>query len=350
MEQETIRRGYIYQLKEVGVHFVLGGAALVLLFNSSLIFKGDWSSVARVWAFNGTLWVALGFGNGWIVDWLAIKMPWLKMPVKRLIASLVLSMGYTVTAAVVVFVIFVSITNDVSLSRSFAALDQSFLISVIIITIIISLFLHGRGFFFSWKESLLEAERLKRAHLSAQYESLKNQVNPHFLFNSFNVLSSLVYKDQDLAAKFIRQLSQVYRYVLDTRDLEVVSLTQELEMLNAYLFLLEMRFGQALQVDYQIEKDEAVVVVPLALQMLVENAVKHNVASKRRPLKLKISREQERIVVRNNYQPRDDEKDSLGIGLPNIRERYRYLAGLEVDVSQANGYFTVGLPVIPLQH
>lgn len=349
MGQDVQRHGILYHLKGVAFHFLLGGAALVLVLNFNVVLKGEWGKVVELWAFNGTLWVALGFGHGVIVDRLEKKMPWLQMPVKRFWVSLAVSLVYTTVVAVVVFVVFVSITYGVSISQSFAALDQDFLLTVIIVTLVISLFLHGRGFFFSWKESILEAEKLKRAHLSAQYESLKNQVNPHFLFNSFNVLSSLVYKDQGLAAKFIQQLSRVYRYVLDTRDKEVVSLPQELEMLEAYLFLVKMRFGEALRIELSLEPDDQVAVVPLSLQMLVENAVKHNVVSKRRPLTLEIRREKGQIVVRNNFQPREDERESLGVGLANIGERYRYLAGLEIEVAQANGFFTARIPVILLQ-
>ena len=348
MQEKAASRNFFNRLKEVSLHFLLGGAALVLLFNSDNLIKGEWERVFSQWMFNGTLWVALGLGHGWIVGWLEKKMPWLEMPAKRLIVSIILSMGYTVVAAVVVFTAFVSIRYRVSLSKSFAALDTGFLLTVIIITIIVSLFLHGRGFFISWKESLLEAEKLKRAHLSAQYESLKNQVNPHFLFNSFNVLSSLVYKDPDLAAKFIRQLSSVYRYVLDTREAEVVPLSQELKILDSYLFLLKMRFGEALEVVVDVRPDDNVAVVPLVLQMLVENAVKHNVVSKSRPLHIQLSREGEEITIRNNFQPREDEKESLGIGLPNIQERYRYLTGLEVAIIRSGEHFTVRLPQIRL--
>jgi LytS/YehU family sensor histidine kinase len=211
------------------------------------------------------------------------------------------------------------------------------------------LFLHGRAFLFHWKNAIVETERLKQAHLSSRFESLKNQVNPHFLFNSLNVLSGLVYKDADLAAKFIKHLADVYRYVLDTRDREVVPLETELEALQAYIFLLQIRFGDSLKVEVNIQDCKENVIPPLTLQMLVENAVKHNIASRQHPLFIHITQENNIITVKNNLQIKHNEPESNGIGLANIQERYRYISNKLVQIIKDEQSFSVAVPLIQMK-
>ena len=220
--------------------------------------------------------------------------------------------------------------------------------SVLIITFIISSFMHGRSFLFSYKAAIVEGEELKRANLAGRYESLQNQVNPHFLFNSLNVLSSLVYKDADLSAKFIEQLAEVYRYVLEARHHEVVPLADEKKMLDAYLFLLGIRFEEQLDVSVDLPTTPDDVVPPLVLQMLVENAVKHNVASRRKPLRLRITREGDTLAVWNSFQPKQQLHTSLGVGLENIRERYVLLSKKSPDIRRDDTGFEVRLPILKM--
>ena len=146
------------------------------------------------------------------------------------------------------------------------------------ITIVISLFMEGRAFLNNWRKAALDAERLQKENARAQYDALKNQVNPHFLFNSLNALTQLVYEDQDKAATFIKQLSEVYRYVLDTREKELVTIDEELSFIRSYLFLQQIRFGQKLQISILVDSRDTLL-PPLALQILVENAIKHNIIS-----------------------------------------------------------------------
>lgn len=340
----------VEELKKVAFHFIVGGLGLTLFFMLLFSKPFEWQSFLAESIFNGSLWVTLGLGNGYLVDWLDTKMPWLQMPVTRVLTSLALTIVYSTGVTIIVFVVFFYFAYDRSPLYSLQNIDRGLLISVIVVTMLISLFLHGRGFFFAWKHAFQEAEESKRAVLAAQYESLRNQVNPHFLFNSFNVLSSLVYKDQDLAARFIGQLSKVYRYVLEVQDEKVVPLEKELEVLDAYLFLLKIRFQEALQVDMRLTPREGYVILPLTLQMLTENAIKHNIASKRQPLKLTFYfRDNTHICVKNTLQLRAGQQDSLGIGLPNIKARYQYLGPENVEVEQAEEYFSVAIPLIELK-
>lgn len=331
---------------ELALHFFVGGALITLLF---LPWGGpvDSEILLQRWFYSGVMWVAIGYGNGWLAEWLNKKIPWLEAPLRRSVVSGITSLGYTLAVTILIDGLLQVVLFQENWRNILLQIRPGFLFNVGLITLVISLFLHGRSFLFAWRDSHLEADRLKRAHLASRYESLRNQVNPHFLFNSFNVLSSLVYKDQDLAARFIKQLAQVYRYVLDTGGEELTPLSRELEALESYLFLLKIRFSDNLQVDVNLQPQSGEYLAPLSLQMLVENAVKHNIASRAHPLSIRVERCSDGyILVSNTIQLRLQEGGSLGIGLPNIQERYGYLTTRPVRIEPDNGLFRVFLPII----
>lgn len=180
-------------------------------------------------------------------------------------------------------------------------------------------------------EQLTEANtqliRLQKEHLQSQFEVLRQQVNPHFLFNSLNVLTSLIKLEPDLAEKFTEHLSKVYRYVLENKDNDLVKMETELEFLDAYIFLINIRFMG--KIDVQVEVDpqkREMLVLPLALQLLIENAIKHNTMSKKAPLKIKIFIDENNVLnVVNNLQERESYMASTGVGLKNIEHRYKLL-------------------------
>ncbi len=204
-------------------------------------------------------------------------------------------------------------------------------------------------FFQLWKTTAVEKEHLERAHLASQLEGLRNQVNPHFLFNSLNTLTYLIPEAPDKAVRFVQQLSKVYRYVLESRDDRVIPLQTELEFLQSYIFLLRERFGDNLQVEIGKMDQKCTAIVPLTLQMLFENAIKHNVISTHKPLKIEVFMENGHLIVRNNLQKKNQVMDSTGVGLQNIRDRYRMLTDQEVEVIASQQYFTVILPDIEIQ-
>lgn len=199
------------------------------------------------------------------------------------------------------------------------------------------------------KQTQLQAEQLKKVSIEAQFEALRAQINPHFLFNCFNVLSSLVYKDADTSAKFIGQLSSVYRYLLYNQEKKVVPLQEELAFLNAYFYLLHIRFGDNIIINNTLDHHQSSVVPPAVLQMLVENAIKHNVVSKKHPLIITITEQNNKIVVSNNLQPKEQEEDSTKIGLRNICDRYRFLSDEEVHIIKSENTFEVQLPLLKLE-
>ncbi len=216
----------------------------------------------------------------------------------------------------------------------------------------INLFLNTLNaiFFFlqQQREAQLEAERFKKISVQAQFQALKNQVNPHFLFNNLNVLSTLVYKDAAVASEFIEELAKVYRYVLQNFEKELIELRSELEFIRSYCYLLEKRFGKSLHIDIDIpETFLSYHIVPVALQMLIENAIKHNVSSRNRPLHIRVYvDENQQLVVQNNLQPKQEKEISTQIGLENISQRYQFVSKQTITVQQEADFFIIRLPLL----
>jgi len=192
-----------------------------------------------------------------------------------------------------------------------------------------------------------EAE-LKSEMMAYKYESLRNQINPHFLFNSFNVLSDLVYDDQAQAVKFIRQMSELFRYVLDSRDKELVSLGEELEFMKSYTYLLKTRFGDKLDLKVELHPESNEFIVPMTLQLLVENAVKHNEISEKFPLSVIIRKNGNYIEVENPLQPKQVGEDSKNTGLKNISQQFGFFTEREIEVKSTATTFLVRVPLIQM--
>lgn len=199
------------------------------------------------------------------------------------------------------------------------------------------------------KATQLEAEQLKKETIEAQFEALRNQINPHFLFNCFNVLSTLVHKDAEASSMFISQLSRVYRYLLYNQEKKIVPLREELDFLDAYAYLLRTRFNENLVIENRMENlATSVMVAPASLQMLMENAIKHNVASKKSPLVIVLDSDQDYLSVTNTLQPKEVEEDSTKVGLKNIVGRYKLLSDKPVLIERTDREFRVKLPLLHL--
>jgi hypothetical protein len=329
------------KLKEYawGSLIAVGGSMIAIYFMCSSCR----TDAGRYWwnvLFSSVAWMVLWTVNGELNDYLSKRISWIKEPIKRLIAGLVGTVFFTVLAILVVVKGWELIWNVKFDNYS------DMVVNSLMITFFISLFFHGRGFLMAWKKSAVEAERYQKESMSATYESLKSQVNPHFLFNSLNALTNLVYEDQDKAVNFIKQLSEVYRYVLDTRDREVVSLEEEIRFLKSYAYLQEIRFGKKLTIELSLDGLRSMV-APLALQMLIENAVKHNEVSEENPLHVKVYSAAKFIIVENNLQKKSRlGESSSGLGLENIQKRYEFLSSDKVVIEQTVDKFSVKLPII----
>jgi sensor histidine kinase YesM len=287
------------------------------------------------------MWIFLWKGNGYVTDFVNTKISWLEQPVKRFIVGIISTVGYTAGIIFIMMVVYEELLGF-NFGRSF----WPTIINTIVVTIIISLFLHSRAFLTNWKKLELDAVKLRNENLTSKYESLKSQLDPHFLFNSLNVLTNLVYHDADKSARFIKQLSEVYRDVLEVRNKELVSLEEELRFVESYLFLQQIRFGDKLNVDNKLEGVEGLI-PPLALQILVENAIKHNIISEDDPLKIRMFIQDNYVVVENNLQKKIRPTEaSTGIGLDNISKRYEFLSNQKIVIEETAKSFTVKLPLL----
>lgn len=232
--------------------------------------------------------------------------------------------------------------NPVFAAKLALSLLASLLINAMIV-IITDVVLYYRS---SRQALIREANKKRKAQY--QYSQLKQQLNPHFLFNSLNILDYLIHNgDQDRASDFIRKLAGVYRYLLDTSDNRLVSLQEELRFVNMYAELLKERFTDGLDISITIP-DEYMQrqIVPCGLQTLVENATKHNIVSADKPLHVRITTENNMLVTTNNLQPKINRDSSTGVGLASIRAQYRDISGDEIVVAETETEFTVKLPLL----
>ena len=265
---------------------------------------------------------------------------WEDNPKKRIMVHLIIMFVFSsITIIVVNYLWFGLYQGDNFYEFVFKLGGYWIFVIQMMITIIIVFVFYSIEFFKQWRISVTNEEILKREKLSLEYESLKNQVNPHFLFNSLNTLSSLVYVDQDKAVKFIKQLSEVYRYVLEIKDIELVSLKTEIDFVKNYCFLQKIRFSENLKIKIKLNNSENIMVIPLSIQLLVENAIKHNVITTERPLMIDVFNDEKYIIVKNNLQikktireNRNEKNRENHVGLENIKLRYKYLSKEEVIV------------------
>ncbi len=219
----------------------------------------------------------------------------------------------------------------------------------IFISFLVNTIYEAVNLFRQLKNKELEAEMLKRKNIESHFETLKNQVGPHFLFNSLNTLLSLMDEDIDSAKVFVEKLAAYYRYALQVNDQDLVELSKEVKLLESYIYLLSSRFGDNLEVEIEeaILNSEAMI-VPLSIQMLFENAVKHNVISRHKKLKIYIGINDNCIFVENNLQVKDSLMSSNGIGLENIQSRYKLSANKDIKIIKTDYLFRVELPLIAL--
>lgn len=197
------------------------------------------------------------------------------------------------------------------------------------------------------QEGMLHSAKLQKANFQAQLETLKLQVNPHFLFNSLNVLGSLINQNENRAVEFTRRLSLLYRSLLKHGEDQLINLQKELKVAEAYIYLLETRFGDAVTFSMEINDDKMDFKIPPGcLQMLIENAIKHNGSTRKKPLHIKVYTREDRLLVQNNIQKRMDHMESTGIGLENIQNRYRFITDKEVIIKKTEQEFQVSLPLL----
>ena len=295
----------------------------------------------------------LGFGNGYISVYLDKKWDWLEQTNLRVYFGILLTVLYTIPVVLginyFIFVILQGVTLDVFFGPKMIWIH----IFYIILSLGVSTFMQARSFMVKWKQASkfeITQQKIIAGTANAKFESLKNQIDPHFLFNSLNVLSSLIEENPDNAQRFTTSLSKIYRYVLEQKDKELVSVEDELSFAKTYMNLLKMRFENSLFYELPttgINPDAKV--VPLSLQLLLENTVKHNVVSEQKPLHIRIFIDGDYLAVQNDFQKKEVLQDRQGVGLQNIVNRYSIITNRKVLIEQNEENFTVKIPILTKQ-
>lgn len=292
----------------------------------------------------------LGFINMYFFDFLE-RIPWKKENrIKRIVLGII---GSTVLTLLGLFFIrgFLSVVFYESSIQNFIASEKlQYYQFGLWITLTIVIIFHFIYFYNRYQQNRIKEQKVIAGTASAKFDALKNQLDPHFLFNSLNVLTSLIEENPVNAQKFTTSLSKVYRYVLEQKSKELVSVDEELEFAKTYMSLLKMRFEDSIIFDIpEKANNPESKVVPLSLQLLLENAVKHNTVTSNKPLHIKIYEDGDLLVVENNLQPKQIVKKSSGVGLNNIVQRYNLLTSKKININKEASRFTVAIPMLTKQ-
>jgi two-component system LytT family sensor kinase len=339
----------IRQFKEgviVSLKITLIFALLFTLINQNFSLKaiGYTLLISAMYSFG------LGFTQGIINDSLSNKWDWIEHTNTRIWAGIVTTVLYTVPAVLLIdYVNFIVISGH-NIDRFFTGAYLWQHIFYIILSFGVSAFIHARGFMIQWKNSVKQEstkQEIVAKTETAKFESLKNQLDPHFLFNSLNVLTSLIGENPSQAERFTTKLSKVYRYVLEQRNKDLVPIEEELKFAKTYMELLGMRFEDAVKFNIPDSiSNDALKIVPLSLQLLLENAVKHNVVSSSKPLTINIYEEGNYLIIENNINPKEAIGKSTKVGLQNVADRYGLITDKGVKIANNNKTFRVSLPLL----
>ena len=320
---------------------IVGFLATVFLADHNQIYGNFWYGYLVSVLFTAIYW------NGAVFIFFRLRKiyPDISKTGRRLVTTyLVLVLFMTLTSMILKLLFgYSSLANLFSWTTFLETMPFSLTMALVVGTMYETAF-----FFYNWKETFQLNEKLKNQQIRTQFEVLQNQMSPHFLFNSLNTLTTLIAENQQTAIDFTQKLSEVYRYILQHKERELVTLKEEMEFAKAYFFLLKMRYPDNLEATFSVDEQYMEKhIAPLTLQMLIENAIKHNVVSKMHPLHIDVYVENsETIVVKNNLQPKNSLERSTKTGLQNIQKRYEYLGNRKIDIIATAKNFMVAIPLI----
>jgi sensor histidine kinase YesM len=326
------------------VAFVLIGATFLTLYltnaNQGLYLTAGWISITLL-----LIWLL----NRFLTKRLDKRLPWLRYGNKRFYWQL--TMGIFTSLVIInlsYLILKLGLTQDPPVREQMISMN---VIGLLILLPVISINF-GTQFLSNWKNAQLKAEKFQKETIKAELTTLKNHLDPHFLFNNLNILSSLITINPDLSQTYLEKFADVYRAILQSSKEELVTLNDELKFIASYLYLLEIRFEDTIQTFIDIEsEDQKKFLPPLTLQMLIENAIKHNVISEVRPLKIHLYSQNGFISVKNNLQRKKVEsRNHSNTGIDNIKKRYAYFTNKEVQVFQNPDNFIIKIPLIEMDN
>lgn len=326
--------------------------AIVIFIIERLVFNGGFnlplSDLLLVFGIHFMYAFILSAINGYFYQFLGSKFTWKNHSKKRLLIGAFGSVSLTMLG--LVFLRFVTLIVILGKPlESFLNDDnaKAYYLFGLVITLIASITFHAIFFYKALTEKKVEEHQIVAKTETAKYESLKSQIDPHFLFNSLNVLTSLIGENPKQAEKFTTKLSKVYRYVLEQKSKDLVLLEEELQFAKNYMELLKMRFEDAVIINLpETISNPEFKIVPLSLQLLLENTIKHNVITKENPLVVEIIEEDNYLIVKNNFNPKNTLEKGTKVGLKNIQERYRLISQRKVIVENDNENFIVKIPLL----
>jgi len=289
----------------------------------------------------------LSFGSGFLADLLDHYLDWTTKTRERIIYGSIANIIYIALVIIAIDIFIIKILEN----RDISALYQNVRIwknlFIFIISLGISTFFHAKAFMTELKASLIKQKELEKENIKAQYEALKSQTDPHFFFNSLNSLSSLIDEDKKLSQQFIKELANIYRYILEQKDRETSSIADELNFIDKYVFLQKIRFEDGVSLNINVDNDILEKqTISLALQIVFENIFKHNAISDETPIVINITSENGYLLISNNVNPKRTKVSSNKIGLENIKARYSFFTDKKVIIEHTSEQFTIKLPLL----
>mgnify|MGYP003609358015 CR=1 FL=1 len=338
---KSFYRGFVVSIV-IAVLFI----SLEMVFGRSVSFNLELLREVGYYCLYG---VTLTILNGVFFDYMNHEIAWNKYKKFRIIIGVLGSVFLTIIGVFFLRFFIKVFLEGISLADFLKDENPRNYVISTLITMVVSLFYHTLYFYKKSQENKVKEQKIIAGTASAKFESLKNQIDPHFLFNSLNVLSSLIEENPDNAQRFTASLSKVYRYVLEQKDKELVSVEEELSFAKTYMNLLKMRFENSVFYEVAETTNLEAKVVPLSLQLLLENTVKHNIASENKPLHIRIYEKGDYLVIENDYQKKEVLQDRKGVGLQNIVDRYSIITNRKVRIEQTEEHFRVAIPMLTKQ-
>lgn len=343
-----LKNKYAYLLDAILVSVAIGCLIPVVFLLKSIIAgqENDIHSFLFGFLFSFSVTFCIYFFNIRIVKRMQKAEKYFRSHFWRIALELLITMSISGIVMLLVSLSFLYISG-IKMQNLTEGLFNNIIIAIIMDVIVIAI-IEIIFFFQKWKNSIIESEQLKRKNVEIQYAALASQINPHFLFNSLNTLSSLIQINPEKATAFTREFSKIYRYVLDSKDRLIVTLQEELDFLNSYLYLQRIRYDSGLNISIEIDSScLSLFLPPLSLQTLAENAVKHNEISEENPLQLTIIGKDSRLEVINNYRPiKKTRREGSGLGLKNMTERYSHYTEIIPVFKVENGMYIAIIPLI----
>ncbi len=338
--KNTIYSLLFHVVKAFGLSLVIFVFLYIFLWSNTINSSNFWF----FFGINLLYSMSLYFANSYLINYLDKILPWDKQPAKRLF--------YGVTSALVVSAIIILLINSIQVSVFTNHSVPEYLKNIkfsdfkmpIYVTVVTLLLFYSFFFYKELQKTKLNEAKLQAENTMSKYIALKDQIDPHFLFNNLNVLYSLIDENIINAKKFVKNLSMIYRYILENKEFELTSLDTEIDFATKYLELLKFRFEESLRFKINI-KDKDKKIVPLSTQIALENAIKHNKITDAHPLNIEIFEEDNYLIIKNNLNLKNSSDNSLNTGIHSLNERYKFIMKKELEIIKTDKDFIIKLPI-----